>query len=205
MSVHSKLAGPLRLVFGPAGRAATTEDSRADGLPSPLVELTVYAGDSRAVGQLALSAERVTDLMNEHDEFAFVDTVVQSLDDDQGQSLRALVITREEMYAVAVSGPRGNPRRRTRTRSCPVEVRLGRYDVSGNFHALPGTDPMSGFFHRHRAMVPLTEATIAYETPAGRVLSRYDTLLVNRRLVAWIAPASRSDVRPPDLVPEPKG
>jgi hypothetical protein len=46
-------------------------------------------------------------------------------------------------------------------------------------------------------MVPLTEATIAYDSPAGRVLSRHDTLLVNRLLVERISPARRSDVRPP--------
>jgi hypothetical protein len=45
-------------------------------------------------------------------------------------------------------------------------------------------------------MVPLTEATIAYDSPAGRVVSRYDTLLVNRLLVDRIAPARHSDVRP---------
>jgi len=33
--------------------------------------------------------------------------------------------------------------------------------------------------------------------PAGRVLSRYDTLLVNRLLVERIAPAQRWDVLPP--------
>ncbi len=168
----------------------------------PFVELTVYSGDSQASGRLALSADRVTDLMNEHDAFTFVDLSVQSLDDGRALSLPEAVVMREEMCAVAVSGPQGNPRRRMRTRPCPVEIRLGHYDVSGNLHVLPGTDPLAGFFERRQVMVPLTEATIAYDSPAGRVRSRHETLLVNRLLPDRIAPAWHSDVRPPGLAPE---
>jgi hypothetical protein len=51
-------------------------------------------------------------------------------------------------------------------------------------------------------MVPLTEATIEFDSPDGRTLSRFGTLLVNRDLTDWIAPASRSDVRPPEATPE---
>jgi len=205
MSVRAKLPGPLRLVFRPAASAPTAEDPPSHSPSSPLVELTIYADECRVSGYLALSADRVSDLLNEHAEFAFVDTVMQSLEDDHGVSVRDLVLNRDEMYAVAVSGPRGDPRRRTRTRPCPVEVRLGRYRVSGNLHALPGSDPIAGFFHGRRAMIPLTEATIEYDVPAGPVRSRVGTLLVNRPLVEWIAPSSRLDVRPPDLVPEFQG
>jgi hypothetical protein len=54
-------------------------------------------------------------------------------------------------------------------------------------------------------MVPLTEATIAIDSPDGRRLSRFGTLLVNRDLTDWIAPAARSDVRPPEVIPELRG
>ncbi len=165
--------------------------------PDPLVELTVYADDSRASGRVALSADRVTDLLNSAEQFTLVDLSAQSLEDGHELALPEAVVLREEMYAVAVTGPQGNPRRRLRTRSYPVELRLRRYDVSGHLHAFPGTDPVAGFFHRREVMVPLTEATIAYDSPAGRVSSRYDTLLVNRLLPDRIAPAWHSDVRPP--------
>ena len=174
-----------------------TEARAPDVSPAPLVELTVYSDDSRASGHLALSADRVTDLLNQHDEVRLVDPSVQSLEDGHELALPEVAVRRDEMYAVAVSGPQGNARRRTRTRPCPVELRLGQYDVSGSLHAVPGPDPVPGFFHRRQVMVPLTEATIAYDSPAGRVVSRYDTLLVNRLLVDRIAPARRSDVRPP--------
>jgi hypothetical protein len=172
--------------------------------PVPAVELTVYAGDSVAFGRLALTGDRVTDLMNDRTEFEFVDTFVQSLDDGHGLQVRTVFVSRDEIFAVAVAGPRGDPARRRRTRPIPVELRVGRYDVSGNIHIVPGTDPIIGF-RRRRVMVPFTEATIEFDSADGRRISRYGTILVNRDLTDWIGAATRSDVRPPEVVPELEG
>lgn len=199
--MRSRLPGPLKIVFRSSEPAAEVVEPPPDSQPITLVELTVFSGDSLAFGQLAFAADRVTDLMNDHDTFEFVDTTLQSLDDGHGLSAGDVTIAREEIFAVAVSGPRGDPKRRTRTRPIPVELQLGRYDVSGNIHVVPGTDPIIGF-RRRRVMVPLTEATIEYDSAEGRVRSRFETILVNRLLADWIAPAVTSDVRPPDLMPE---
>ena len=172
--------------------------------PVPAVELTVYAGDSVAFGRLALTGDRVTDLMNERTEFEFVDTCLESLDDGHELLVRSVYVARDEIFAVAVAGPRGDPARRRRTRPIPLALRVGRYDVSGNIHIVPGTDPIIGF-RRRRVMVPLTEATIEFDAPEGRRVSRFATILVNRDLTDWIGTATRSDVRPPDLVPELEG
>jgi len=204
MSMRARLHGPLRMVFQAAPHAAGAERPTLEAPPVPIVELTVYADDAVAFGRVALTADRVTDLMNDRTEFEFVDTFVQSLDDSHGLQVRTVVVTRAEIFAVAVAGPRGDPTRRTRTRPMPVEVHVGRYDVSGNIHVVPGTDPIIGF-RRRRVMVPLTEATIEFDSPDGRKLARFGTILVNRDLTDWIAPASRSDVRPPELVPELEG
>jgi hypothetical protein len=192
------------MVFQVSPHAADAGRPTLEAPPVPIVELTVYADDSVAFGRLALTADRLTDLMNERTEFEFVDTFLQSLDDSHGLLVRTVIVAREEIFAVAVAGPRGDPTRRTRTRPIPVELRLGRYDVSGNIHVVPGTDPISGF-HRRRVMVPLTEATIEFDSPDGRKLSRFGTILVNRDLTEWIAPATRSDVRPPEVIPELEG
>ena len=170
----------------------------------PLVELTIFSGDSLACGQLALSARRVTDLMNDHEAFEFLDTSLKSLDDGRELTVPAVTIAREEIFAVAVSGPRGDPVRRTRTRPMPIELHLGRYDVTGNIHAVPGTDPIASF-RRRKVIVPLTEATIEYDTSAGRIRSHFTTILVNSLLADWIAAATRTDVRPPELIPELSG
>jgi hypothetical protein len=188
---------PSDLHEPPATPAASAAAPLRDVPPDPLVELAIYSGDSLASGHVALSTDRVTDLLNDAEEFTLVDLAVQSLEDGHELSLPEALVLRSELYAVAVSGPQGSPKRRIRTRPCPVELRLRRYEVSGHLHALPGTDPVAGFFHRREVMVPLTEATIAYDSPAGRVLSRHDTLLVNRLLVERVSPARRSDVRPP--------
>ena len=172
--------------------------------PVPVVELTVYAGDSVAFGRLALNGDRVTDLMNDRTEFEFVDTCLESLDDGHELLVRSVYVARDEIFAVAVAGPRGDPARRRRTRPIPLALRVGRYDVRGNIHIVPGTDPIIGF-RRRRVMVPLTEATIEFDAPEGRRVSRFGTILVNRDLTDWIGTATRSDVRPPDLVPELEG
>jgi hypothetical protein len=202
--MRARLQGPFRLVFQAEPPVADAEHPTVEAPPIPIVELTVYAEDSVAFGRLALTADRVTDLMNERTEFEFVDTFLESLEDSHGLQVRTVVVSRDEILAVAVAGPRGDPARRTRTRAIPVEVRVGPYDVSGNIHVLPGTDPIMGF-RRRRVMVPLTEATIEFDAPDGRRHSRFGTILVNRDLTDWIAPAARSDIRPPELVPELQG
>ena len=192
------------MVFQAGPPAADADRPPVCAPPVPIVELTVYADDSVAFGRLALTGDRVTDLMNERTEFEFVDTCLESLDDGHELLVRTVFVSRDEIFAVAVAGPRGDPARRRRTRPIPVELRVGRYDVSGNIHIVPGTDPIIGF-RRRRVMVPLTEATIEFDAPEGRRISRYGTVLVNRDLTDWIGTATRSDVRPPDLVPELEG
>ena len=204
MVTRSRLRGPLR-IFVRAASVATPDDATFDQPPIPLVGLTVYTGDSLAFGYLPLSAGRVTDLMNEHAEFAFTDAYLESLEDRHGLVLRTVVVERDEIFAVGVVGPRGDPTRRTRTRLIPVELQLGPYAVRGDIHVVPGTDPLESF-RRRRPMVPLTEATIEWETPDGPKLARWATIVVNRQRTEWIAPATR-DVRPPELllVPELDG
>lgn len=198
MTMRLKLRGSLR-VFLRAAPAPLPADPSSQPPPIPVVGLTVFTGDSIAFGYVPLAAGRVTDLMNDCEDYEFVDTHVRSLEDGRGLELRAVVIEREEILVVGVAGPRGDPTRRTRTRPIPVELRLGPYDVRGNIHVVPGTDPMVSFRSR-RPMVPLTEATVEWDAPGGREVVRWATVVVNRPMTDWIAPAVH-DVRPPDLQP----
>lgn len=197
MSVRSKLPRPLRIFLRGTVPPAGPGDVPLDPVPVPTVSLTLYTGDSLAFGYLPLSAGRVTDLMNDHEEFEFVDTYLQSLDDGHGLALRSVSIARDEIFVAAVAGPRGDPKLRTRTRPIPIEMRLGPYGVWGNIHVVSGTDPLISFRNR-RTMVPLTEATVEWDSADGRRIARWDTVVVNRLLADWIAPATR-DVRPRDL------
>ena len=188
MSMRTKLRAPLR-VFLP--------DAPPDPPSAHVVRLTLYACDSLAFGYLSLSAGRVTDLMNEHEALEFVDTYLQNIAGGHGLALRAASIALEEICAVGVTGPRGDPKRRTRTLPIPVELGVGPYNVRGNIHVVPGSDPIASFRSR-LAMVPLTEATIEWDAPDGRRIARWGTVVVNRLLVDWIAPATR-DVWPPEV------
>src|SRR5664280_831573 len=172
MSMRTTFRGPLRIFLRDSG--GTPEDVPPDPPPVHGVRLTLYACDSLAFGYLPHLAGRVTDLMNEHEAFEFVDTYLQNIAGGHGLTLRAAVIPREEICAVGIAGRRGDPKRRTRTRPIPVELRLGPYDVRGNIPVVPGT-----------------EATIEWDAPGARKIARWDTVVVNRLLTDWIAPATR--------------
>ena len=204
MSFRPRLPRLLQLDLRAETRVADADPRAADApTVSPFVKLTIYADDSVASGCLALSADRLTDLMNHSAEFGVRDAFLEGLGDGHGLTVGTLLVARDEIYAVAVAGPRGNPGRRSRTRPVPVELRVGRYDVSGHIHAVPGANAITGFRNRS-PMVPITEATIAFDAPEGRRVARYATILVNRDLTDEIAPATRSDVRPPELLPGPQ-
>ena len=113
------------MVFHRPPPAADVDCATLEAPPVPLVEVTLYSDDCVAFGRLPLTASRVTDLMNDGTEFELVDTFLQSLDDTHGVQLRTVVVARDEIFAVAVTGPRGDPTRWTRTRPIPVEVRVG--------------------------------------------------------------------------------
>jgi hypothetical protein len=201
MSMRAKLPRPLRVFFH-AAPTSEPEDVPPGPATAPRVGLTTYTEDSLAFGYVALTAARVTDLLNEHEEVEFVDAYVLSLEDRHGLALRTIVVARDEILAVGVAGPRGDPARRVRTRSIPIELRIGPYDIWGNIHVMPGTDPLVSFRSRG-AVVPLTEATVEWDSDDGHQVAHWGTVVVNRSLTEWIAPARR-DVRPPEveLVPE---
>ena len=74
MSMRARLQGPLRMVFQAAPHAVVAERPTPEAPPVPMVELTVYADDSVAFGRVALTADRVTDLMNDCTEFCLLYT-----------------------------------------------------------------------------------------------------------------------------------
>jgi hypothetical protein len=133
----------LRMVFHGAPPAADADDETLVALPPPLVEVTLYSDDSVAFGRMALTASRVTDLLNDETEFELVDAFLQALDDSHALQVRTVVVARGEIFAVGVTGPRADPTRRTRTRQIPVELRVGRYDVNRNIHVVPGASALS--------------------------------------------------------------
>jgi hypothetical protein len=182
MPLRARLPQRLRLVFDRDHESSGTAGPDPQTVAPRLVELTVYAGDCRARGRIALDGDRITDLLNAHDEVEHV------------------VVTRDEVFAVAVGEPRGNPQRRTRTQRFPVSLQVGAYAVRGYLHVLPGADPILGFRHR-RPIVPLTDAWIDYEAADGHHRTFVPTLLINRALTEWIAAVADHEIELPEGAP----
>lgn len=171
----------------------------ASGQPeSAEVELVAYAEDCILSGRLRLDAERLSDLLNDHDEYELVDVLVEPLVDGTAVEAAHVVVERDDLLLVHATGPRGNPARRTRTRPHPVALRIGPYQVRGYVHVPPGSHPIGGF-RRRRTMVPLTDAWIEYSTPTGIARRRVSTVIVNRHVVDWIVEADDEEIELPDL------
>jgi hypothetical protein len=171
----------LRLAFVPATTA------QADPTPEPLLDFVAYARDCILAGSLILSADRLTDLLNASDELDLLDVLCLGLDGTVVERERVAVM-RTDLLAVKAGDPRGNPALRHRTRQVPIVAGASGYLIHGYIHGRPGADPMI-HLGRRPSMVPLTDATISYNTARGHRRDDASTLIVNRDLADWIRPA----------------
>ena len=190
----------LRVVFGRpvAVVPSVAVPPRDPARTSQQVEFVAYGEDCVLSGVVSLAADRLTDMLNDHDEYQLVDVLVEGLTGERTVEVREVLVRRDELLLVHAAGPRGNQDRRHRTRSHPVAIQLGPYHVRGYLHALPGADPVQSI-RRRKPMVPLTDAWIEFQTAAGRQRRRVGTVVVNREQVDWIVPAIDDEVEMPDL------
>ena len=100
--------------------------------------------------------------------------------------LDSLSVERTDLLAVVATGPRGNEKQRVALETNRLQVSIGPYLILGRIHAAPGTDAVSSVLKRE-PMVPLTNATIAYEVAGAIVTRDIQTIIVNRMLVEWIS------------------
>jgi hypothetical protein len=126
-----------------------------------MVDVFAYAGDCILSGRIALTADRLTDVLNGHSECTLVDVLVEDLTDGHVIERREVLVARDELLLVQIVGPRGNPERRNRTRQHALELKVGPYHVRGHLHALPGSDPIASLRHRH-PMEPFTDVMIEH-------------------------------------------
>jgi len=194
------LGSRLRVVFG---RSMSTVESADPEKPSPSrlsqqVDFVAYGEDCLLSGVVHLASDRLTDMLNEHDEYQLVDVLVEGLAGDRAVEMREVLVCRDELYLIHAAGPRGNLERRHRTRSQPVAIQMGPYHVRGYLHALPGADPVQAI-RRRKPMVPLTDAWIEFPEASGRERRRVGTVVVNREQIDWIVPAINDEIEMPDL------
>ena len=170
---------------------------REPALP-PKIEFVAYGEDCILSGHVRMAEDRLTDLLNGHEEYQLVDVYAEDLATGARFDIPEVVVDRHELLLVHAIGPRGNQGRRQRTRQHPVGMQIGPFHVRGYIHALPGSDPIAGF-RRRRPMVPLTDAWIEYSIGTNHQRRRVGAVVVNRLLVDWIVPAIDDEVEMPDI------
>ena len=164
----------------------------------PEVEFIGYADDCLLVGHIRMDAARLSDLLNDHDEYQLVDVQVESLVDQHAIEVKDIVVARDELLMVHATGPRGERSQRVRTRQHPLAMQVGPYSVRGYLHALPGSDPVATF-RRRKPMVPLTDAWIEYQQATTWQRRHAATLVVNRHQVDWVVEGKDDEVDMPDV------
>lgn len=159
----------------------------------PLVDFVAYAEDCTLSGRIRLRSDRLTDMLNDHEELQLVDVLVQSLADREAVEVREVVVPRDELLSVHATGPRGDQARRTRTRQTHVAITAGPYQVSGYLHTAPFLDALAAL-HRRGPMVPLTDAVIDYAVGGEWQRHRIGTLIVNRGAIDHIVETPEQDM-----------
>ena len=180
----------LYLILQPTSEEVFEPDAVAD---APLVRFIAYGLHHRVFGWVRLRADRLTDLLNAHEELHLAEVEIESLEDGITQSVDEIIIHRRELIAVHATGPRGDQARHQRTRTHPIAIQSGNYLIGGHLHADPGADPIASVAGRP-AMVPLTDAWIEYWSGGERKYQSTGTIVVNRDAADWMRLVTDDDL-----------
>lgn len=183
-------ASRLHLDFQTTSEEVFEPDSVSD---TPLVRFIAYGDRHRIFGWIQLRADRLTDLLDAHEELHLADVKIESLEDGSTPSVDEIILGRRELVAVQAAGPRGDSSRRHQTRTHPIAVESGNYVIAGHLHAEPGIDPMTSIADR-QTMVPLTDAWIEYWSGGERRHRSTGTIIVNREKADRIRVVAEEDL-----------
>jgi len=183
-------SGRLHLALQPTSEEIFEPDAVSD---SPLVRFIAYGDHHQVFGWVRLRADRLTDLLNAHEELHLADVKIESLEDGITRSVEEIIIHRRDLVAVHATGPRGDSTRRQRTRTHPIAVQSGNYLIAGYLHADPGADPIASVGGR-AAMFPLTDAWIEYWSGGELKYQSTGTIIVNREEADWIRVVTDEDL-----------
>jgi len=182
--------GRLHLILQPSPEEVFEPDSVAE---APLIRFIAYGLQERVFGWVRLRADRLTDLLNAHEELHLAEVEIEGLEDGVTQSVAEIVIHRRDLVAVHASGPRGNEGLHHRTRTHPIAVQSGNYLIAGYLHADPEADPIASVAGRP-AMIPLTDAWIEYWSGGLRKYQSTGTIVVNRDYADWMRVVTDEDL-----------
>ena len=150
------------------------------------VEFIAYAGDCQVAGSTTLAdGERLSDILNREPTIVVEGARLTSHADWHTIEAGDIVLDLDDLFAIEAVGPRWETARRIHTVPHRLEVRLGPYMVLGQLHTLPGGRPLVAIGQRS-PMIPLTNATIAFNDDSGVEAMDVETLIINRSLADWV-------------------
>ena len=182
----------MRLAFQPQAPGSAEPEPGLARSSLPEVEFVAYTERQRLSGRIAFAADRLTDLLNGAEEYELVDVTVESLADGARTTEASMVVLRDDLLAVHATGPRGTRGRLASTRSHPIVVRTGPYEIEGDIHVPPTNDPFVAM-RRRPPMVPLTNGVISFELAGERIEQKVDVVIVNHVVMDWAVPATGDD------------
>ena len=175
----------LRVAFTRSDASAKKRKAAAEADGRGEVDFVAYAEDCLLFGRTILGSGRLSDMLNDHDEYVLAGVTVERFDGGEAMTVDEVVVGREEIILVHASGPRGDVDRRHRTSQHHMAMQLGQYQVRGFYHAMPGSDPRAAI-RRRRIMVPLTDVRIEYTIGGEAREVRVDTVILNRDHIDWL-------------------
>ena len=157
------------------------------------IDLTAYADDYIARGELVLRASRLSDHLEGAHELRLEGVSVCALDDGRIHDLPFAVIHRDELCVVVATGPRGNARFRMPTRKHPMRAEVGPYIAVGYFHAAATADPRVAAMKRE--IIALSPARLHYLRAGEPIAEQHDALLLTRAKVSFLESTTDDDVQ----------
>src|SRR5579859_6910832 len=70
----------------------------------PEVEFVAYAEDCRLSGRIRLETERLSDMLNLHDEYELRDVLAESIETGEGVEVREIILSRDDLLLVHATG-----------------------------------------------------------------------------------------------------
>jgi hypothetical protein len=156
------------------------------------VDLVAFTADRRISGAIPLADDRLSDMLNSVPRIVMRNATVLDLVADAVPRTVDVTLAVGAIVAVVATGRRGNEMRRHRTDLRLARVGVVRFVVTGSLHLPVGSiDPLASndpsvVLAGRDVLVPLTDATIAYDVGRGPVSETHETILINRAHATWI-------------------
>ena len=197
--MFDRLAGVVGRARRIGGAGSSDEAPPPQATSSPrLVDVVVYAEDCILSAQVALTADRLSDMLNDTGIVELTNVLVEALKDENPFEVRELQVSREEILLVHAGAPRGDPGRRHRTRQHPIVAKAGPYVVRGYLHSLPGTDAIASL-RRRKPMIALTDAVIEYTIRSNPHERRAGVLILNQAGTDWVVEGHEAEIVMPEI------